>query len=143
MKADGHTVATITGADSADAKMDAIRAFNPDAGDATADVIVCSDAGATGANLQRGRYVVNVDVPDTAMVHAQRNGRAFRTGAKHDVELIDLVSDHPDEMRRRERLKTKYALRDMLTSPMEGLDDSGMGWFLAQARAAKQAEAQR
>jgi hypothetical protein len=31
-----------------------------------------------------------VDTPQTAMTHAQRQGRIFRTGQKNNVELIDL-----------------------------------------------------
>ena len=68
----------------------------------------------------------------THNTHAQRNGRIFRTGQKNNVELIDGVADHPEVHRARERLATKYGLRELMTSPMEGLDDTGVAHFIKQ-----------
>ena len=87
------------------------------------------------ANLQSGRWLVQYDTPDTAMVHAQRQGRIWRIGEKGLVELMDLVADHESEERARRRLAEKYDLRELLTSPMEGMDDSGLGWWLTQKQA--------
>jgi len=133
LEADGHRVTTLTGKDSSGDKADKIRAFNPDKGEAKADIIVCSDAGATGANLQSGRWLVQYDTPDTAMVHAQRAGRINRIGQKNALELIDLVSDHPSDARARRRLANKYDLRELLTSPLDGLDDTPLAYALKQA----------
>lgn len=132
LEANGHRVVTLTGKDSSADKAEKIRAFNPDKGDAQADIIVCSDAGATGANLQSGRWLVQYDTPDTAMTHAQRQGRIDRVGQKGEVELTDLVADHESERRARSRLANKYGLRQLMTSPLESLDDSGLGAYLAQ-----------
>ncbi|MDP3327187.1 helicase-related protein [Parvibaculum sp.] len=130
LKEDGYRVVSLTGKDSAKAKAEKRRMFNPDVGEAEADILVSSDAGATGMNVQRGQWLVQVDTPDTAKTHAQRAGRVNRIGQKNDVDLIDLVADHPDETRARERLTTKYGLRDALTTPMESLDDTGLAYFL-------------
>ena len=70
----------------------------------------------------------------THNTHHQRNGRIDRLGQKNDVELIDLVADHPSERRARDRLLKKDELRGILTSPMEGLDDSGLASYLNKAR---------
>ena len=70
----------------------------------------------------------------THNTHHQRNGRIDRLGQKNDVELIDLVADHPSERRARDRLLKKDELRGILTSPMEGLDDSGLAAYLNKAR---------
>lgn len=140
LEAEGHRVVTITGKDSAQAKGDKIRAFNPDKGDATADIVVCSDAGATGANLQSGRWLAQYDTPDTAMTHAQRQGRINRIGQRNSLELIDLAADHPSERRARSRLEKKYGLRSMLTSPLETLDDTGLGSYLNKSGQAAPAQ---
>lgn len=129
---EGYRVGTITGRDSAKDKSRRIAEFKPQAGDASVDILVCSDAGATGANLQSGRWLANYDTPQTAKTHAQRNGRINRIGQTEDVDLIDLVSDHPEERRNRDRLSKKYALREMMTTPMESLDDTGLAYFLRQ-----------
>ena len=111
--------------------------FNPEQGDATADILVASDAGATGMNIQRGEWLYQHDTPMTAMTHAQRNGRIFRTGQKNNVELIDGVADHPEVHKARERLQKKYGLRELMTSPMEGLDDTGVAHYIKQRQVAE------
>lgn len=138
LEAAGHRVVTITGADSSDAKAEKIRAFNPEQGERKADVVLCSDAGAVGANLQSGQWLLQYDTPDTAMVHAQRQGRIDRIGQKNAIELTDLVADHAREHRARERLRTKYGLRDLVTSPLESLDDTGLAFYLKQQQAGQE-----
>lgn len=132
LQRDGHRVVALTGADSAEEKERKRQMFNPEAGDAQADILVASDAGATGMNVQRGQWLAQYDTPQTAKTHAQRQGRIFRTGQRNDVELLDLVADHPEEKRARARLARKYALRELLTTPLEGLDDTGFAYFLKQ-----------
>lgn len=75
----------------------------------------------------------------THNTHAQRQGRIHRLGQKSNVEFIDLVGDHPSEKKARERLRTKYELRDTLTDPAAGLDDTGVGTFLAQRQEVREA----
>lgn len=131
LEKDGHRVAVLTGADGAKKKGQIKSAFNPEGDiDATADILIASDAGATGLNAQRGQWLVQYDVPETAMLHAQRNGRIHRLGQKNNVELIDLMTDHKTEQAARKRLAEKYELREILTSPYEGLDDTGLASFL-------------
>lgn len=132
LEKEGHRVVTITGSDSAQEKDRKRQMFNPEQGEAQADILVASDAGATGMNIQRGQWLYQYDTPQTAMTHAQRNGRIFRTGQKNDVELIDGIADHPEVHKARERLQRKYGLRDLMTSPMEGLDDTGVAHYIKQ-----------
>lgn len=136
LEAAGKRVVTITGADSAAEKDRKRKLFNPEKGEAQADILLASDAGAVGMNLQSGRYLIQHDIPDTAKTHGQRNARIDRLGQKNDVELIDLVAKHREEYRARDRLEKKYGLRDLMTSPMEGLDDTGFAWYLRQKQAA-------
>ncbi|HET8550869.1 MAG TPA: helicase-related protein [Gammaproteobacteria bacterium] len=135
LRKEGHRVISITGADSAKDKDRKKLAFRPEQGEAEADILVCSDAAAVGLNAQRGNWLVQYDTPDTAKTHAQRNGRINRVGQKNDVDLIDLVADHPAERKARKRLAEKYDLRDIMTSPLEGLDDTGVAGYLNRVRA--------
>jgi superfamily II DNA/RNA helicase len=132
LEAEGHRVVSLTGADSAQDKDKKRLLFNPESGDRKADIMVLSDAGATGLNLQNGSWCLQHDTPMTAMTHAQRQGRVNRIGQRNNVELIDLVADHESEVKARNRLSKKYALRELLTSPMEGLDDTGVAYHIAQ-----------
>jgi hypothetical protein len=54
---------------------------------------------------------------------------------------MDLIADHPSERKARERLKTKDELRELMSSPMEGLDDTGIASFLHQRKVAQQNDA--
>ncbi len=136
LEAAGKRVVTITGSDSAAEKDRKKKMFNPEKGEAQADILLASDAGAVGMNLQSGRYLIQHDIPDTAKTHGQRNARIDRLGQKNDVELIDMVANHREEFRARDRLEKKYGIRDLMTSPLEGLDDSGLAWYLRQRQAA-------
>lgn len=138
LEKEGYRVVSLTGADSSKEKERKRLMFNPEHGEASADILVASDAGATGMNVQRGEWLVQMDTCQTAMTHGQRNGRIFRTGQKNNVELTDLVADHPEERKARDRLAKKYLLREMMTSSMEGLDDTGIAGFLKQAKAQKE-----
>lgn len=136
LEAAGKRVVTITGSDSAADKDRKKKMFNPEKGEAQADILLASDAGAVGMNLQSGRYLIQHDIPDTAKTHGQRNARIDRLGQKHDVDLVDLVANHRDEFRARDRLEKKYGLRELMTSPLEGLDDSGLAYFLQKQQSA-------
>jgi superfamily II DNA or RNA helicase len=138
LQKEGHRVVTMTGADSSKDKDKKKRAFQS----GEHDIMVVSDAGAVGANLQKGKWLAQHDTPQTAMLHAQRNGRIDRIGQTDDVELLDLVANHPVERRARKRLAEKYDLRDIMTSPLEGLDDRGIAGYLHRAQAG-QAEAEQ
>ena len=131
LKAEGHKVVTLTGADSSSEKDRKKREFQA----GKHGVMVMSDAGAVGANLQAGKYLVQMDTPDTSMLWNQRNGRIHRMGQDQDVDLIDLVANHPAEARARKRLAQKGELREIMTSPLEGLDDHGIAGALRKAKA--------
>lgn len=138
LEAIGKRVVTITGADSAKDKDAKRRKFNPETGEPEADILIASDAGAVGMNLQSGQYLIQHDISQTAKTHSQRNARIDRLGQKNAIELIDLVGDHKEEFRARDRLARKYALKDMMADPMDGLDDTGV----AGAISARMKEAQ-
>lgn len=97
-----------------------------------------SDAGAVGLNAQRGKWLYQYDTPNTAKTHAQRAGRINRIGQDGDIELADAIADHSFEIKARDRLKRKYELRDIMTSPLEGLDDTGLAYYLKQRHAEKE-----
>jgi ERCC4-related helicase len=130
---EGHKVITITGGDTGQQKEAKRAAYQ----NGEADILVASDAAAVGMNVQRGQWCYQHDTPQTAMVHAQRQGRINRIGQQNDVELLDNVPNHPEIHRARDRLTKKYALRDLMTTPMEGLDETGVAYYLKQRDALK------
>jgi superfamily II DNA or RNA helicase len=65
----------------------------------TCNVIVSTDAGAEGVNLQKGNVVVNYDLPWNPMTIEQRIGRVQRLGSEHATVLIFslAVADSPED----------------------------------------------
>lgn len=140
LEKEGKRVVVITGSDSAKDKDKKRRLFNPESGDAQADVLIASDAGAVGMNLQSGQYLIQHDVSQTAKTHSQRSARIDRIGQKNGIELIDLVANHAEEKRSRDRLMKKYDLKNMMADPMDGLDDSGVAGAISARMNAAQSQ---
>jgi hypothetical protein len=134
----GMKVGVISGDMSAADKARVRRGFQPEDGEeARYDVLLNTDAGSTGQNLQRGTVLMNYDTPDTAMTHEQRAARIDRLGQTSDVTVRDYVTDTPIERKARKRLNTKYALADVFQSPSEMLDDTGLAAEIQRVRAEK------
>lgn len=134
MEAIGKKVVTITGSDSAKDKDAKRKLFNPEKGEAQADILIASDAGAVGMNLQSGHYLIQHDIPTTAKTHSQRQARIDRIGQKNAIELIDLHGDHAEERKAHDRLMKKYDLKTMMADPMDGLDDTGVAAAISQRK---------
>jgi superfamily II DNA or RNA helicase len=133
LEAAGLGVVSLTGKDSSKDK--GLKAGKFQRGEA--DVIVLSDAGATGLNLQRGKVLIHHDIPTTAMIHQQRTARIHRLGQDQDVEVHTLMADHPWERTNRKRVETKAALGEIFESTEGYLDDTGLAGTLREIRARK------
>lgn len=61
--------------------------------DPSTKVIIATDAGNYGVNLQSGKHLVNYDLPYSSSVYDQRGGRIRRLGSKHNkVYIYNLVT---------------------------------------------------
>ena len=127
LKAAGHRTVTLRGAASGDKKQQAAEAFQR--GDA--DVMILSDAGEAGLNLQRGKYLIHHDVPLTWKTWEQRTARINRLGQMDDPDIHTLMLDHEHEAKAWERAEHK---RDLGEAVMDGggeaLDESGISPFI-------------
>ena len=54
-------------------------------------VLICTDAGSEGRNLQFAHILINFDLPWNPMRIEQRIGRVHRIGQKHDVEIHNIA----------------------------------------------------
>jgi superfamily II DNA or RNA helicase len=136
MEEAGLRVASITGKDSSKDKPGKLAAFQGAPGrQATADVLIASDAAATGANLQRAKELIHFDQPMTYKTHEQRTARMDRLGQTEDVNVTNLLADHAYDRTARERVKRKQTLADIYQSKEGYLDDSGIAHTLRALRA--------
>lgn len=76
-----------------------------------AKVMICTDAGSEGLNLQFCNTVINYDLPWNPMKIEQRIGRCHRYGQEHDVVAINLLNTQNEADRRvYEILSNKFSL---------------------------------
>lgn len=78
--------------------------------DADCRVIMMTNAGSTGLNLQSADTVINVDLPWNPAVLEQRIGRAYRMGQKRPVQIYNLVTEDTLEERLLDTLAAKQDL---------------------------------
>lgn len=83
----GHEAAVFHGGLTRLAKEQAIQQFR-----GPARILLCTEAGSEGRNLQFAHGVCNFDLPWNPMKIEQRIGRLSRIGQTHDVYVFNLVS---------------------------------------------------
>lgn len=77
----------VSGSKSADMKAALVEKFRDDA-----DIMICTEAGAEGINLQFCSLLVNYDLPWNPQRVEQRIGRVHRYGQKHDVVVVNFIN---------------------------------------------------
>ncbi|HCG0413806.1 TPA: SWF/SNF helicase family protein, partial [Pseudomonas aeruginosa] len=98
----GFSVTTLNGSMDLEARTRAQQAFSKDV-----RVLISTDAGGEGLNLQFCHVIVNFDMPWNPMRIEQRIGRVDRIGQKHVVRAINFVLEDTVEHRVRQVLEEK------------------------------------
>jgi superfamily II DNA or RNA helicase len=101
----GFSITTLNGSMDLDARSRTQKAFAQ-----TVRILISTDAGGEGLNLQFCHVIVNFDMPWNPMRVEQRIGRVDRIGQPHVVRAINFVLDDTVEHRVREVLETKLAI---------------------------------
>jgi SNF2 family DNA or RNA helicase len=84
-----------------------------------APVLVSTEAGGEGRNLQFARIVVNYDLPWNPMRVEQRIGRVHRLGQEHPVQVINLAARGTIEAYVLEILDRKIRMFELVVGEME------------------------
>ncbi len=140
----GYSVVCLNGSMDLDERKAVQRAF---AGDV--QVMISTDAGGEGLNLQFCHVVVNYDLPWNPMKIEQRIGRVDRIGQRHIVRALNFALQDTVELRVREVLESKLQrildefgvdkLSDVLDSEEGGIDFEQL--YVAAVRSPEEAEA--
>ena len=101
----GFSVALLNGGMDLDERAKAQQAFAHDV-----RVLISTDAGGEGLNLQFCHVIVNFDMPWNPMKVEQRIGRVDRIGQRHVVRAINFVLEDTVEHRVRQVLEDKLAV---------------------------------
>jgi len=100
----------ITGSKSVDIRSALIEEFRDHA-----EILLATEAAAEGVNLQFCSLVVNYDLPWNPQRIEQRIGRCHRYGQRHDVVVVNFLSqDNVADRRVQELLQQKFSLFDGL-----------------------------
>ncbi|MBT4257841.1 DEAD/DEAH box helicase family protein [archaeon] len=83
----GLKVTTFKGGLTREEKTERITEFRNDS-----QVLICTDAGAEGINLQFCHVLINYDLPWNPMSVEQRIGRVDRLGQEHDMQIYSLAT---------------------------------------------------
>lgn len=123
----GFSTTLINGSMSLEERNLSLRSFRQDK-----DILISTDAGGEGLNLQCAHIVINFDLPWNPMKIEQRIGRADRIGQEHDVTVYNFILGDTVENHVRTILEIKLAiifkelgidkLQDVLDSDSANMD---------------------
>lgn len=86
-------------------------------------LIIMTNAGATGLNLQAANTVINVDLPWNPAILEQRIGRAHRMGQKRAVQVYILVTEKTVEEEMLNTLSVKHELARAALDPDSDINE--------------------
>jgi len=122
IKAHGYEAAVFHGGLDAYAKEDAIRAFRKGA-----RVLISTESGAEGRNLQFCRVLINYDLPWNPMKIEQRIGRLHRLGQEQEVLVFNLAASNTIEAYILDLLANKIRMFELVIGELDlilgALDD--------------------
>lgn len=110
----GHDTALFHGGLTRLQKEDAINSFRRDA-----RVLLATDSGSEGRNLQFAHGVCNFDLPWNPMRIEQRIGRLSRIGQDHDVHVFNLVAAGTVEAAVLHLLEAKLAMFELVIGEID------------------------
>jgi SNF2 family DNA or RNA helicase len=114
LRRQGAQVGVFHGSLSASAKDAVVNAFRDHL-----DVLVSTEAGGEGRNLQFCRTVVNYDLPWNPMRIEQRIGRVHRIGQRRDVQIVNLAARGTLEAYVLQVLQEKIQMFQLVIGEME------------------------
>jgi superfamily II DNA or RNA helicase len=101
----GFTIETLNGSMDLNTRLEAQNKFAEEA-----DILISTEAGGEGINLQFCHIIINYDLPWNPMRIEQRIGRVDRIGQKHPVKAFNLVFENTVEFRIRQVLEEKLEI---------------------------------
>lgn len=101
----GYTVTILNGGMSIDERNAAMQEFKT-----STSILISTDAGGEGLNLQFANIIINYDLPWNPMKIEQRCGRVDRIGQQRDVHIYNFIVGETVENRVREVLEEKLSV---------------------------------
>ncbi|VVB81430.1 putative ATP-dependent RNA helicase [uncultured archaeon] len=116
LQSEGFKVEKFNGSMNSTEKNDAVRRFKTQS-----DILVCTESGSEGRNMQFCHNLVNYDLPWNPMRVEQRIGRVHRIGQEHNVNIFNLVIKGSIEDYILEKLYNKLGLFHCAIGEMDSI----------------------
>ena len=84
-------------------------------------MLIATEAGGEGINLQFCHHVINYDLPWNPMKLEQRIGRVHRLGQEHDVHIYNLAIENTIENNILELLNTKIGVFEKVVGELDDI----------------------
>lgn len=105
LKSRGYTISLLNGSMSIDERNMVLKDFKT-----KSNILISTDAGGEGLNLQFANVVINYDLPWNPMKIEQRIGRVDRIGQKQDVSIFNFIISDTVENRVKTVLEDKLSV---------------------------------
>lgn len=105
LKNRGYTTSLLNGSMSIDERNVVLEEFKTDT-----NILISTDAGGEGLNLQFSNVVINYDLPWNPMKIEQRIGRVDRIGQQKDVQIYNFILNETVEKRVKDVLEQKLSI---------------------------------
>lgn len=86
-----------------------------------AQVLIATESGSEGINLQFCHHVINYDLPWNPMKLEQRIGRVHRLGQEHDVHIYNLAIQHTIEDHILDLLHVKIGVFEQVVGELDDI----------------------
>ncbi|MBT7902578.1 DEAD/DEAH box helicase family protein [Candidatus Woesearchaeota archaeon] len=114
LQKNNYSTVKFNGTMTAQEKEDAISEFKE-----KKQILICTDSGSEGRNLQFAQILINFDLPWNPMRIEQRIGRVHRIGQKHDVTIHNLAIKNTIESYILNKLYEKISLFTVAVGEMD------------------------
>jgi SNF2 family DNA or RNA helicase len=104
-------------------RMERVKEFNDDP---KGRVIIMTEAGAYGLNMQSASYVIHYDAPWSVAKLEQREGRAHRIGQKKSVTVYNLIAKKTIDEYVLKVLHAKQKISAKILGDVERMESGGM-----------------
>ena len=92
----------------------------------TYNILLATEAGAEGLNLQVAKYLINIDQPDTLAIKTQRIGRVRRVGSQFaNVVVYDMITSSTAKANSKDEERLQNILNNQdLTDALVSIDEA-------------------
>ncbi|SJM92496.1 putative helicase [Crenothrix polyspora] len=125
----GLTCVRLHGTISNEKRAELIKRFQKDN---TTPVLISTDAGGVGLNLQSATVLINLDMPWNPAILDQRIARVHKPGQKNNVQIFSMLAEDSYEQQVTKLVKSKRDLFDNIISPESAEDVVGVSKKMLQ-----------